>query len=66
MVLSLVAFLTEDACVGVLMSLCLSLLGLFYASPCLALPSFASPSRSAAAIGLILHLLWEGLSHVFG
>jgi hypothetical protein len=29
------------------------------------LPSFASPRRSAAAIGLVLHLLWEGLSHVF-
>jgi hypothetical protein len=57
------------------MSLCLSLLGLLYASPCLALPSFASPSRSADAIGLVLHLLWEGYitcfwlsveNHVFG
>jgi hypothetical protein len=43
------------------MSLCLSLLDFMLKS----LSSFASPSRSAAAIGLVLHLLWEGFITCF-
>jgi hypothetical protein len=45
--------------------LCLRLLD-FMLKSLSSLPSFASPSRSTTAIGLVLHLLWEGLSHVFG
>jgi hypothetical protein len=45
--------------------LCLRLLD-FMLKSLSSLPCFASPSRSTTAIGLVLHLLWEGLSHVFG
>jgi hypothetical protein len=65
-VLSLVVFLVEDACVGDFISLCLSLLDFYAKVFFLALPSFASPSRSAAAIELVLHLLWEGFITCFG
>jgi hypothetical protein len=54
--LSLVAFLVEDACVGVFKNSCLSLLDLML-SFCLSLPSFESPSRIAAAVGLAFTLL---------
>jgi hypothetical protein len=59
------SFLVEDACVGGFMNSCLSLLD-FMLKSLSSLPSFASPSSITAAIGFDLHLLWEGLSHVFG
>jgi hypothetical protein len=55
-VLSLVAFLVEDACVGVFMDSCLTLLD-FMLRFCLALSSFASPSRTATTIGLCFTLV---------
>jgi hypothetical protein len=64
-VLSLVAFLVEDACVGDFMSLCLiwldfmlSLLSSFFLA-------FASPSRIAAAIGLCFTLVVGRVYHMF-
>jgi hypothetical protein len=53
-VLSLVAFLVEDACVGVFMISYLLLAG-FYAKFLSSLPSFAFPSRIAIAIGLCFY-----------
>jgi hypothetical protein len=56
-VLSIVAFLVEDACAGGFMNSCLSLLDFMLSllfSFCLV---FASPSRIAAAIGLCLTLV---------
>jgi hypothetical protein len=64
-VLSLVAFLVEDACVGDFMSCVFSLLDFMLSllsSFCLA---FASPSRIAAAIGLCLTLVVGRAYHMF-
>jgi hypothetical protein len=49
-VLSLIAFLVEDACVGGFMNSCRSLLD-FMLKSLSNWPSFASPSRITAAIG---------------
>jgi hypothetical protein len=64
-VLSLVTFLVEDACVGVFMNSCHSLLDLMLSFG-LALPSFASPSRIAAAIGLCFTLVVGRVNTYFG
>jgi hypothetical protein len=51
-VLSPIVFLVEDACVGVFMNSCPSLL--VYAKFLSSLPSFASPSR-IAAVGICFY-----------
>jgi hypothetical protein len=64
-VLSLVAFLVEDACVGDFVSLCLSLLDFMLSLLSSFSLDFTSPSKIDATIGLCLTLVVGRVYHMF-